>query len=409
MIGEESELLSSKPLAGKMKMKIISDLFIITILVLMMCGCSDVDTEIIQASIGTSTPSPNAQISTKSPSQTSVPELIEINATHTPSKTKAPSATLPPEEATKLAVFRATDQVRINYLETGVPATIEARHANCDSQMHFEMGRLFVVDSSTEDWTVYTCSPDEGFEGRYTQVTSIDLSRSWRIYHQDFDWSQREQALLAPHRWSYDGEYLFLVPFTYFGPCGGDFNPIPRFLNGRVALYRLDLQTGEFEIILDQIGEENLWTVDYAFSLAPNNRYLAWAMYDEHKLFHIVDLEDGSERIIELDDIYEVVGAFVWSPDSRLLLYSAGIEGFTDNTAGVSLFRYDVESGHNQIILFGNMKHFVPAYNSDYGGYWVDDNHLNVQSLRDDMDYGFTDWSLDITYGHLTLLPAPAP
>lgn len=47
---------------------------------------------------------------------------------------------------------------------------------------------------------------------------------------------------------------------------------------------------------------------------------------------------------IELEKIYVLNGGFTWTPDSRKLIFAAGVNGWEDEKAGISLFQISLNT-----------------------------------------------------------------
>jgi hypothetical protein len=314
----------------------------------------------------------------------------------------APFATLSPADATEV-YFRFT----------AVPATIEARGAKCEEGFVLEQS-LYVLDYSTDLWTLFTCSPVSAnrkdmwtpgvvdFGMRYTQLIKTDFSQTWTIQHNKFDYSviNRPEAMLVPKRWTIDDNYVYLAPKRY--PGRDYFNAYGYFYNDE-ELLRLNLNSGKLETILPYA--EN----GYSYSLSPNDQYLAYSLLSEKKIVHIKNMNTGSEQRIELNDDYAITGIFAWAVDSTKLYFVSALNGWDDGKVSTSLFQLTLRNMYLQAILNHDSRFIVPSpqWENRKAVYWTSENYLYVDSLNS--TEFFSNIALDVQSGKVIVLATPQP
>jgi hypothetical protein len=358
-----------------------------------------------------------------SPSKTTqVPTLIvkpnvtnSLIATATLNFTSTSTATLSPQDLTQIAyrpTFAAMKQTQEYYMNTEIPTTLEARNVKCKDGFALELG-LDVIRMSNDRWTVFTCSPTRknindlwtpggvDFGTRYTQIIKTDLSQTWTIQHNTFDYSKidRPDALLSPYHWSTDGKYLYLYPQYY--PGGSGF-PQSAFLYAHVgSLYRINLETGEFTLFLkaDQY-------VDLAFS--PNDQFLAYSERERPDVIHIRNMETENDLQIKLNEDVLASGAFIWYSDSTKVIFFAGYEkqsdNWQDNLSGTAIFVLSPKNMNVQKILAKDARLFQPYRCYDDHNIWLDESIICLYSTNDELDSWNKFFSFNIKTGEVKFL-----
>lgn len=366
-----------------MKKFILVIAILLSTVYLMGCSTSGLETpEIV------SVPSPSVVVETVTPSVV-------------PTKTVIPSPTFDS--------FRATSDSVIATNWAIISATLDPRGAKCDEGLRIEVPE--VVDRmSNEDWSAFTCSPYEDvrartgtpeeidYSKRYTEILSTDFSTKWRIYHDIFPWSNRFGTYLSATLWSQNGNYVFLIPAAIMSGCG--MSPAGHFMN-TTPLYRLDLRSGEFEIIL---AEPNI----YAYGISPDGNYLAYSIRDEKKIIHIRALQTGEEKQITLERDYVLTGAFVWHANNREVVFASALNGWKEYTRGFSLFVLDTSDMHLKTYLYDDDRLLIPSpYWSDEEPRWLDENTVRLISLNEEADYYWDEFTLNIRSWQINALPTP--
>jgi hypothetical protein len=374
MIGVESELLSSKPLGRDqiLKDKKMRKFQLLCVLILVLCmSCN-----------------PDFQSSTHSDSLS--PSLIGTNqATQAPNEV----LTLKPPTPT-YSGFKETSHALRATAQTAVAGTLEAWNVTCEEGYRLEDENVVIWFRQLDfTWIVYTCSPStQPYNRRYTTVKDVEQTKNWIIPHDSFKWSSSANMYLRPYRLSQELKYLYLVP-DYYGPPGGGFYP-PGYFVDESALYRIDLDTGQFETILHESD-------NYAVEISPDDKYLAYSPVQKNITIYIMDLSTKSEREISIGDEYMNAGGFVWTPDSSTVIFAGGIENWFEGDKGISIFSLSIRDMHLQLIVYNDLRQLVPAWECiyEYDDHWIDNFTLRLDSL--DEDYWNYEWSIDIQSGEI--------
>jgi hypothetical protein len=330
--------------------------------------------------------------------------------TNTTTLTPVPSPTpLPPYEATIHTEVEKAMATHEYYMFTEVPATLEARNAKCRDGFFMEQD-VEVLRNSSDEWTLFTCSPvpkdknhywtpgSVDYGTRYTQLIKNDLSKTWIIPHSSFDYSiiDRPDAMMLPFEWTADGKFLYLYPAYY--PAGSGY-PISYFFYSHINdLYRINLETGEFRLYLkrDQFS-------DIAFS--PDDRFLVYSEYKNSDVIHIKNLETNNDRQVELNENIVVAGRFVWNEESIKVVIFAGYGDDSNDDPSrdlseTSIFVLDVENMGVQKVLSKDPRIFEPSNCSD-NIFWLDENTMCLYSLLNKPEYGRSIFSFNIQTGDI--------
>lgn len=347
---------------------------------------------------------------TSSSSPSSIPTNTST-ATITPTQKPSPSSTTNPEDATWVA-YSETMIVRKEEYWDNIYAELEQRGVSCKDGYKLEFPD-YIVRKSTDEWTVFTCSPEPenikdrwtpgvvDFNTRYTKVIKTDFSQSWEIFFDGFTWANRPDSLLSSYRWTADGNYLYLVPITY--PRGSGFYARGYFIDGGI-LYRLNLITGQLEDLFSDVQGI------YGFSLSPDDQYLAFVTPAERDVVNIWDMSSDEIAVIELGEEYDMAGAFAWTPDSSKLLFAAATDGWLEGAAGISIFKLTINNMYLQMILYNDDRLLIPIYHWELKNYWLAENILNLTSLDYPSENYSSQWTLDISTGIVTgATPTPRP
>jgi hypothetical protein len=117
--------------------------------------------------------------------------------------------------------------------------------------------------------------------------------------------------------WNQDSRFLYFSPMTYLDSA----NPEPFIITSynALALFRMDLLTGELQLILpgNWDGRSDIWF--YVLSISPTGSRLAYI--PGHGDIIIRDLMSGHEESILLDPMLENEGRFSWSEDGTRLTF----------------------------------------------------------------------------------------
>ncbi len=281
-----------------------------------------------------------------------------------------PSPTLSPDQGTETAIHARVleaEQTQQAFMSSA-PATLEARNVKCKEGFVLEQG-LDVIRASNNKWTLFTCSPKpknknnqwtpgaDDYGTRYTQIISADFSKTWTIQHSTFDYSiiDRPDALMATYRWTGDGKYLYLYPRYYPSGSGGtNSGLLETHINN---LYRINLETGKFELVL-QSGQYG------SLLLSPNDQFLVYSENKNSDVIHVRNMENGNDLQVKLNEDISVSGGFVWNSESTMVVitigYSKAVENSTDDLSGTAIFILTLQNMHAQKVLAKDFSNIYP-------------------------------------------------
>ncbi len=340
---------------------------------------------------------------------------------------RKPTWTLSPKDATQEVFFLtqallrrtqiASKKQTEEYIATiDVPATRAVRGISCKPGYKIELESELLYHSN-DQWTIYTCSPTTGdkfkdveegildFGTRYTQIVKTDLKKTWTIPHNTFDYSRinRFDALLQSYRWTANGKYVYLYPMYYPGSDGFKDS---FFMGTEIRdLFRLNLQTGEFEPVLGYKTFKD-------FEISPDDRWLIYSEIERPGALNIRDLNTGNEKEVALGDKILAAGAFTWTRDSSSVVIFTGYE----KTGG----EWDEDLSATEIKILDlralKVKELVPKderlltpcfpYKSDS---WYGPRSLCLYSISQDPVYKKKYFSLDIDKGTILEMDAGTP
>ena len=320
----------------------------------------------------------------------------------------SPAFTLDPNLATAEALEAQATAAANEY-----EALLQSRGVACNPSEKLEWPRE-IMEQSTADWTLYTCSPEAeddaerwtpgvvDYSKRYARVVKTDLSQTWTIRQADHDWPwmERPDALLYPYHWSQDGKYVYLYPMVY--PAPGGFDPSSLFTTLGV-LYRLNLATGDFEAYLPRTG------TGYSFAFSPDDAYFIYADHSEKNLVHLLELQTETETVYELGSEYEIAGIFAWKADSSEVVFAAGLSNWEAGQAGISMLKIVPENSEVQTLLYNDERQFVPVLGIAPQDSWLAEDGLEVRPLVYFWEDYRERWALDIQTSELVLLDDSAP
>lgn len=307
--------------------------------------------------------------------------------------------------------FEEMRKTQEHYMFTQYPATMQARNVKCKEGFVLEL-EMDILQNSNDKWTLFTCSPEPknknliGTPGvvdygtRYTQIIKTDLSLTWVIQHNSFDFSMmdRPDALMTSYRWTGNGKYLYLYPRTYTGPCGGGVNS-GQLQNNINDLYRINLETGFFEIVLHgkQYG---------ALGLSPDDQFLVYSQQDEQNIIHIKSMESGKDRTIQLGENIVAAGPFVWKPDGTKIVFAIAYgkksDVYWDDISGTSIIALTTRNMHAQTILTKDSRLLIPSSWGCESRDWVDFNTICLGSISSGDNF-----TVNITSGSVKAIPSP--
>ena len=186
---------------------------------------------------------------------------------------------------------------------------------------------------------------------------------------------------------------------------GGDGGPNSWFLYAGVdSLYRINLETGKFEVVLFR-GQFN------DFALSPDDRLLAYSDHSTPSIIHIRNMDNGNKSQIEISENIIAAGAFLWSSDSTKLVFFVGYskdkkESWQDDLSGTGIFVLNPKSMHLQKVMADDPRIFMPdnGCNSNASTDWLDENTICLYSTNDKLDSWNEFFSFNIQTGQIVFL-----
>lgn len=337
--------------------------------------------------------------------------------TASPMVTLTPSLTLNPYKATEKAQFEYYQQTQVHIKQTMIPGTLEARGTQCKDGFYLEQ-YLVAYSEMSDEWTLFTCSPSAknnerwtpglvDYGTRYTQVVKKDLSKIWTITHGDYEnlVHDRPDVFMRVYRWTQNGNYLYLYARSFPAPSGYQQSSMLRTLINN--LYRLNLITGEFELVIAKNQFD-------AFALSPNDQFLVYSENKKPYIVHVKNMETGNEQSIKLDEEITVAGSFVWNAESTKIVFALGYgeesNNWQDDLSATSILVLTIENMNAQTILSKDSRMFIPSSDICTDGYWVDDDTICLMSLNDELIGWDSIFCINLQSGELkTILPTQTP
>ncbi len=313
-----------------------------------------------------------------------------------PLLTPTPSATFSPDFLTAQAITEAENKI--------LAATDTSFFSFCNDlvpEWGYSSGKH--VKEIAPDWVALECRSSDGSE-RYEKFIYKRGLKIWNITLSDAAlFSLKDEYILSLDMeiLPKDNTNIYLSP-SYRRKDGTTdaWDPLNA-LQYKTGLYRLNLEKGNFEALLDPLGVE----FSYAFSL--DGTWLAFAKKTEKNIFYVRDLRKGTDKKIELKSDVENIGAFVWTPDSKKVFFAAAIEGWRENNAGTFIYAYDPITNQTSVIVHSDVQQRIPfpTSNANNKSYWLQKNFLNLISAQNGLDK----WSLDIRNGYISAIATPTP
>jgi WD40 repeat protein len=387
-------------------------IFVTVLFVVLLVSCSETNTNTSFAKNNEIPPS-------ITPSETQTPQ---------PSQTSTPSATpnaLTATEKSWGATFSAdfvTSKARTAATRTAAYATLAARDSVCDDGYRLSyvlqpediLQAGYLSTNSGEKWTAIPCLPEKSnISSGYTKVVNQDGTKIWKVSY---------NSIILPKGFNLlngltidpNGTYLYLVPgcdecaydaFSFFG-----FGEVLHgFGDGTLTLYRLELSTGKLTTILPDLKDG--YYIDQ--SISPDVRFLVYSDSRYANTVFVENLLNTNSKTIQLANNYAIIGDFNWMPDGKYLIFAAGIDGWENGKAGISLFRLNLNTMYLQPLLLNDDRDFVPWFNLDANKTWLEPNILNLASIPVDQEdwrsFSSNKWSININTGQLIPLATPTP
>ena len=327
----------------------------------------------------------------------------------TPTLTQKPTATptfIKSYDATWDASF-ATSKARTAATRVSAKATLTSRQATCSEGYRLSpspedvVKTLDTLQSDTDKWVVIVCLPAEDYsKAGYTQIINHDGSVTWTISYDTFK-LPRSSHFLGASGIDKRHNYLYLRPgLTNWSGWA----PLMLFgMNNEI--YRMDLGTGEVVAILPEI--EHGYYFDSTISA--DYQFLVFSDSSQPNIIQVLNPTDKKTiKIIELDKKYVTTGGFTWTQDGEKLIFAAGNKGWEQGQAGISIFRLDMSTFQLQALLLNDRRNLVPWWNSDSYKLWLDNNILNMGSIKiDENDFSSNEWAINIENGQVIHLESP--
>jgi WD40 repeat protein len=322
----------------------------VALLVIFLAACSTGQMETIA--------SPTAE------SATSTQTIMTPSLTRTPRPTKTPTPTFPPTITIPVATLNAVATVEAFRTHmVGKFPELEEYISSCG------LASCYGVDVSPDGQWIYFS------DGDLLEILDINGKRVGKYSFQEISGrSDVVEGGLGGIHWSNDGQYLYLS--TSFGDGG----PGPYF-GYKYSLARVNLQNGTWK----DTG------ISGVLSFSPNDKYIVYSTNTSE--IRIRNLQSGEENVYVTPEYYQYFGEFVWSPDSKKVIYVATPEGFDHINNQFALFMTDLESNKTVLLYEDRMPFYYPAV-------WVENDKV---SLKRDQRAGT--WTLDLSTDPPTINP----
>lgn len=138
-----------------------------------------------------------------------------------------------------------------------------------------------------------------------------------------------------------------------------------------LALYRVNLETGELKTVLESSS---------AIGFSSDEKYLAYSTSDG--AVHLRNLNSDDDKSIRLNSEYVNIGLFSWAPDSKRLVFVGAFANWEENIAGVStedkngfsLLLLNVENLEVTTLIANDSRLFRPARENA----WIENNEVHI-------------------------------
>jgi hypothetical protein len=325
-----------------------------------------------------------------------------ITPTPPPTKpflTATASATLSPDSLTAQAISDAENK-KLDVTDT----TFFSFCNNLIPEWGYTSGKH--IKEIAPDWVVIECHSSNGSERIQKFIYKRGL-KIWTITLSDvslFQAKDKYNTSLDIELLTKGNKDVYLSPSYHLKDGTAEsWNPLMA-LQYKTGLYRLNLEKGNFDALLDPNttpGDE------FAYAISPDETWLAFAKASEKNIFYVRDLRKGTDKKIELKSDIENIGAFVWTPDSKKVIFVAAPTGWRENKAGTFIYAYDPITSQTTVIVYSDSQQRMPFPDSSTTGksYWLQKNFLNLISAQNGLDQ----WKLDIRNGYIGAAATPTP
>lgn len=285
--------------------------------------------------------------------------------TPTPHPASTPSPTLPPLPTVPVSTLNAI-------------ATLDVVKGELTEQRpELENYKAFCYPS-------YCYGADISPNGQYIIFTNGNKIELFKIngqqvgeysFYDYFDYSQDlGDGNTSITHWSKDGNYVYISTFS------GDSGYEPYF-GYKSSLVRMNLENGTWK----DTG------ISGVISFSPNDRYVAYST--NHSEIRVRDLLNGKEKIYFSADEYLYFGHFVWSSESKKVVFVASPEDWDMPNGKFALYTIDLESN----VISNLYETPFPFY---YPINWSEPNKVTLNNYRE-----FGEWALDLSVNPPQITP----
>lgn len=270
------------------------------------------------------------------------------SSTYRPPPTSTPKPTLSPSQLTLTATLQ-TLQERLG------------KHCRPSSALRASL-------SPNGQWVEVNCELD------VLKIVSSDESKIWDMSSSKLVDPYTDHSVYVS-RWSNDSAYVYVRanPHT---------DGYWEFFHQGFVLYRLTLETGQISEVLPLVKSN--WRF-YSFAFSPNDRRLAYIITDHSPAaLNIRDMQTGIEQSFEFDPKYNTGGGFLWSPDSRRLVFSiTQFDTSIYEDIGTSVILWDKDKSDATTLIRDHEEILVPVE-------WIDETRILLQVLyKDEIRFEF--------------------
>ena len=216
----------------------------------------------------------------------------------------------------------------------------------------------------------------------FTNFNTVDVFKTngqkvgqysfYDIYGYSIDYAE---GYVEGVHWSIDGRYLYISANS-----GGDGGPEASF-NYRSAMIRINLENGIWEDV----------NVSGSFKISPNDRFIVFS--SDKSQIHIRNFSSEQEEIYLVPDDFHYFGKYVWSPDSKKVIFVGTSESWETQDSKFALFMIDLESD-KIILLYEGLNPFY------YPVEWAEDDKVSLNKYQKDGT-----WILDLSTNPPTIHP----
>lgn len=216
-------------------------------------------------------------------------------------------------------------------------------------------------------------------------VVNVNSKKQWDISYYDITGTYGGDTTVKVEHWSRDGRYLYVSPQT--AGSGGLF----WFWRDYVQLIRMNLENGTW--INTNMGS--------AFSFSPEDQFIAYRR-EQNVVIH--DFQIGQERTFTVPSEYRAFGRFVWSQDSKQIIFVGSSTAELEVIDGFTLFILDIKNMDAQVIIEKDKRYLYPLE-------WQAPNIVLLESLYkitpDSIHYSGEKYELDLRTNDISKHESP--